>query len=647
MALIAPMVVYGWGCWLLGRTPIGKRMPWDLLLLLGVVVLTPLRRQIYIGTNGWWMVALGAAAAFLMWLFMLDEKRGFWRKSFGSLLIVHTVLRLRQFSHNDPKMMGDRGWGDLFGFGFSASADWAWLLAGVIALYAWWKMRPLSLDVVWVPVRRLHAALLAVPLLSLGYLHFELQAGPVEVSPNTLVSAPADAPNVVLISWDTVRADTLPLFGGGGLETPNLDSLAASGVLFDNYHTVAPITAPAHNSMLTGMLPPGHGLRANGDVVSPLETPRLPEIFRASGWDTGAFISVQPVIGRDKGFSLGFDHFDDRQERTAWSPFIHALGYLKRTVAVGDRLLPEGLDFASATTPGATTTARASSWIAARDRPFFAWVHLFDAHDPRDLDGDYAPFAEAATATSEAGPHARNPECEISLVEQRGEIAFMDFQLGILLDALRAKDPQLDNTVIALVADHGECFGEGADVPELFGDGGIKVLHVPSLYEATQHVIGLVKPPVSAGVISGLRVGTDAAHIDLLPTICELAGVPTPEGLQGRSLMPAMRGDSMLPRPLYMEAFGATNGNGRLLGWLDGDWKYVTTIDNRFEFLFHAESGDAKNLAGENPEQLALMRSRLDQFRATMKVVERGEGQTSAAERAVLDALGYTDSDDE
>ncbi len=647
MAVLAPMMIYGWGCWVLAKTPLAKKIPWDLLMLLGVVVLTHLRRQIYLGTNGWWMVALGSTAAFILWIFLLDEKRGLIRKLIGSGLIVHTVLRLRQFSFNDPKMMEERGWGDLFNFGFDLSNDWTWIVSAAIALLAWWKFKALPISKIETIVLKVNKSFIALPFFSLLYLNFDLRGGAVIDELEMRASAPAGAPNVVLISWDTVRADSLPLFGGGGVDTPNLDQLALAGVLFDNYHTVAPITAPAHNSMLTGMLPPAHGLRANGDIAGQLSTPRLPEIFRSAGWETAGFISVQPVIGRLKGFPQGFDLFDDRQARTTMSPIIHALGYLKRTVAIGDRLLPDGLDFAAATTPGAITTQRAVEWIDARGGPFFTWVHLFDAHDPRDLSGEYESFARKALASKEAGPHAVNPDCETSLVEQRGEISFMDMQLGLLLDALRRKDPELKNTIIALVADHGECFGEGADAPELFGEGGIKVLHVPSLYEATQHVIGLVKPSSSSGLTTGIRSSVDSAHIDLLPTLVELAGLAVPIGIQGRSLLSAMRGEIMEARPLYMEAYGATNGNDRLIGWLDGEWKYVVTIDGRREFLFKQETGDSKDWSQENPEQLAVMRANLNEFKAKMIVVERGKTERSAAETAALQDLGYMDTDEE
>ncbi|MCH2112222.1 MAG: sulfatase [Planctomycetes bacterium] len=648
MAVLAPVILYGTAGWFVGKIQRLENLPWAEIALLGCVCALHMRRQIYIGTNGWWMVGLGALVAVGLWLRLRPRKELRTRTLLNGVLLTYLVLRLRQYSKNDPAKLEERGWLDLFDYGVSFPQDATWLIAWILLGVVLWRG-------LFIPLQASCAA--RIPKLALGflllvpasllYLQQVLQQGPV-TRDATIALAPKHAPNVVLVSWDTVRADTLPLFGGGGLETPHLDGLAEQGILFENYHTVAPITAPAHNSMLTGLLPPSHGLRANGDLATYLATPRLPDIFRDAGWDTGAFVSVQPVIGRDKGFALGFDYFDDRQSQSPWSPVIYALGFLKRTTAVGDRLLPDGIDFSASTTPGFQTTQRSIDWIRARERPFFAWVHLFDAHDPRDLTGEYEPFIQAALANPSPGPHAVNEECEESLVLQRGEVAFLDDQLGKLLEALREKDPGLGNTIIAVVADHGECFGEGAHAPDLFGQGGIKVLHVPSLYEATQHVIGLIVPAgASEGMLRGSRHAGDSSHIDLLPTLVELAGLSVPEGIQGRSLAKAMKGESLEARPLYMEAYGATNGDDRLVGLLDGEWKYVATIDGRREFLFHFSTGDGADLAESEPERVQLMREQLEELRGSMQIVERAQTEMSAEERSALSDLGYGEADEE
>jgi len=251
-------------------------------------------------------------------------------------------------------------------------------------------------------------------------------------------------------------------------------------------------------------------------------------------------------------------------------------------------------------------------------------------------------------ARKDEGPHAVNPECEESLVLQRGEIAFVDHQFGRLMAALSRRDPGLERTAVVVVADHGECFGEGQEVPELFGEGGIKVLHVPSLYEATQHVVCVIEPPAALrGAAIGRRNHSPASHLDLYPTLAMLAGQSIPSGLQGRSLLPALRGEELPDRPLYMEAFGATNQDqrdDRLQAILEGGWKYVRTVDRRMEFLYSLADGDAVDHAKDQPERLARMREKLEELFRGLEEVHSVSAATTAPG---LGALGYVGGDDE
>jgi arylsulfatase A-like enzyme len=121
----------------------------------------------------------------------------------------------------------------------------------------------------------------------------------------------AAGPNVVVITWDTIRADVLPLYGGTGLETPVLDALASRSTVFEKMSAVAPITGPSHASILTGVVPPSHGLRSNGTSQISHDTQTAAEMFAAAGYATGGFISAYPVRG-NIGFDRGFDVFDDR-----------------------------------------------------------------------------------------------------------------------------------------------------------------------------------------------------------------------------------------------------------------------------------------------------------------------------------------------
>ncbi len=657
MAILAPMLVYGWGCWVLSKLPGSDRYPWETILFLGALVMVHLRRHLYVGTHGlmaqfvanpsddmkrgFGLVALSALGGMLLWQMLRDpERRSRALDLLNTVIGLYLVARLRHFSSNGPQ--DPRQWADLTGAPFAIGSDWGWIVAALV-LVAWiWVVPPrLFRPSAWVP--RLSLAAVLLPVLSLGYLWTTIEKEPV-IPSVTEIEEVATGPNVVLVTWDTVRADTLPVYGGGGLDTPHLDRLAGEGVTVDRYHTIAPITAPAHNSMLTGMYPPSHGLRANGKAVNPV-VPRMPELFRQQGYATGAFVSALPVK-RQYGFSLGFEIFDDRAKISPVLPLVHFGGFLIRTVAVFDRFLPGGLDFLAATTAGDVTTDRAIDWVKEQERPIFSWVHLFDAHDPRDTTGPYAEFVERVRAREAEGPQAVNPECQESLVLQRAEIEFLDHQLGRLLEALEEKDPGLSNTIVALVADHGECFGEGHDEPEFFGEGGIKVLHTPSLYEATQHVACVIKPQdgVQGFLPGGSRVSDEAAsHLDLMPTLMQMAGLEAavPAGLQGRTLLPLLQGGVREQRGLYLEAYGETNLDGRLQGWIADGWKYVRTESGSREFLYSLEDGDARDYSSEDPARVVEMRKALEKAIADMPLAEVMESDGNDA--GALAELGYVD----
>ncbi len=662
MAILAPMVVYGTGGWVLSKVPGVDRLSWESWFFLGAVVMVHLRRHLYVGSHGllaqlglvgqeqhagMGMVFLAMFAAMLLWQLLRDpEKRGRATSILGTVLGLYILVRMRHYASNRPQ--DPRQWLDLAGAPFDLGVDWAWIAAAVV-LVAWIWLVPARLlkPSPWVP--RLALAGLLTPFLSLGYLWMNVEKSPL-VKDHEFPAG--EGPNVVLISWDTVRADSLPLYGGGGLDTPNLDRLAAGGVLVERYHTIAPITGPAHNSMLTGLYPPSHGLRVNGNAVDP-EVPRLPELLRKQGYATGGFVSGLPVR-RQYGFFHGFEHFDDRPVISAKLPVYHSAGFLVRTVVLFDRLqplfatfMPPNIDFVATTTPGHITVGRAADWLRQQDRPIFSWVHLFDAHDPRDTTGVYEEYVARARARAEEGPKAANPEVQESMVLQRAEIEFLDAQVGTLLAALEEKDPGLKNTIVALTADHGECFGEGQDMPELYPEGGVKVLHAPSLFEATQHVVCVIKPQdgVPGMLPGGTRISDgSASHIDLLPTLLELSGqtAEAPDYLQGRSLVPALKGAERAPVGLYLEAYSDTNQETRLQGWVAEGWKYVRTENGDFEYLYDLRVGDGQNFAAEHPERVAQMRKALEAAFEEMPKVKAIAADTGSA---ALADLGYVDGD--
>ena len=230
--------------------------------------------------------------------------------------------------------------------------------------------------------------------------------------------APTAPTSVLLVTIDTLRADRLGCYGDAAARTPNADALARAGVLFEAAYTPVPITLPAHASILTGLLPPAHGVRGNGAFALGPGPATLAEALKARGRRTAAFIGGFP-LSRRFGLARGFDHYDDTVEKT---PGVH---------------------YEFAERRGADVAAAARSWLAAQAGPVFVWVHLFDPHAPYDP-----------------------PEAFRNGDPYRGEVASADAALGALLAAWDARPGP---SVVALTADHGEAFGEhGEESHSLF-----------------------------------------------------------------------------------------------------------------------------------------------------------------------------------
>jgi arylsulfatase A-like enzyme len=299
---------------------------------------------------------------------------------------------------------------------------------------------------------------------------------------------------VVLISIDTLRADHVGAYGASRAHTPTLDELAARGVRFEHAFSPAPITLPAHASLLTGLEPPQHGVRGNGAFRLPEEALTLAEALRAAGFATAAFVGAF-VLDRQYGLAQGFDAYDDRMtSRRA----AGATGFAERRAdAVVDAAL---------------------AWLATAPERFFLFVHLYDPH----ANYDPPPGFRAA--------FPRHPYA--------GEIAFADAQLARLLAGIRERWPD-DRTLVVATSDHGESLGEHGEAT-----------HAYTLYDATQRVPLLLAGP---GLPRGAVASPVVRLVDVTPTILALAGLDAPPGSPGRDLRGALSGSEHEPRAAYME----------------------------------------------------------------------------------------------
>jgi arylsulfatase A-like enzyme/Tfp pilus assembly protein PilF len=297
--------------------------------------------------------------------------------------------------------------------------------------------------------------------------------------------------NLLLVSIDTLRADHLGCFGYAAAQTPRLDGLARTGLRFARATTVMPLTLPAHSSLMTGTFPAWHGVRDNGGFYLGDDQVTLAETLRDRGFRTGGFVSsfvLDHRWGIAQGFERYFDDFD--LEKFADAP---------------------GMDVIQR--PGSETVDQALSWIESEsERPFFAWVHLYDPHTPYEAP---EPF------------RSRFPRTMIGAYD--AEIASADAQVGRLLDALEGVG-QLRDTLVIVTGDHGEMLGEHGEQSHGF-----------FIYDAATHI-----PVIVSGPGVPVREVPDQIRIvDLMPTALELLRVPTPKSVQGVSLLPLARGERL------------------------------------------------------------------------------------------------------
>jgi len=319
-------------------------------------------------------------------------------------------------------------------------------------------------------------------------------------------------PNVVLITLDTTRADHLGCYGHSRATTPYIDALARRGVLFTEAASPAPLTLPAHSSIMTGMYPTHHGVRVNGSTALGPSQHTLAEVFSEQGYHTGAFVGAFVLDGR-WGLNQGFDVYDDRFD-------------LKKY---------EHLDLGTVQRPGNEVMDAALRWLEDhKQSPFFAWIHLYDAHTPYEPP---EPFASEHQGQGLVGLYD-------------GEIAFADAQVGRVVSWLH--DRSLDeSTLIVVIGDHGEGLGS-------HGEGN----HGYFVYDYALRVPFLVVTPFAE--LGGIRVASQVSSVDVFPTVLGLAGVDVPGPVHGRSLLSAM----LRPRPdANAYAYGESMTPSLQFGW--------------------------------------------------------------------------------
>lgn len=399
-------------------------------------------------------------------------------------------------------------------------------------------------------------------------------------------------PALLLLTLDTTNREALGCYGGPHGLTPNLDRLAREGVLFEDARAVAPLTLPAHASLLTGLYPVRHTLRRNGETRLAAEAHTLAELAREHGHASAAFVAAV-VLAPEFGLDQGFAHYDAPPT-------------------------PENVEEHLIASRGADEiVARALAWLDQHEptQPFFLWLHFYDPHFPHDPAPEYLERAHG-------DPYM-------------GEVAAMDAAIGTLLARLE-RDGLLANTLIVAAADHGESRGRHGEET-----------HGAFVFDSTLRIPLLARLPGAAR--AGERVRAPVSQVDVVPLVARVLGWELPResandldgnDLDGRDPLAAQGAG------VYFESYFGTKSFGwsPLAGWTDGRAKYVHSSAPEF-FDLSADPGETHNVLGLRADEAARLRAHIAALLLLPRLARTPLDPGQESLQREIERLGYAGAD--
>ncbi|MFN8059336.1 MAG: sulfatase-like hydrolase/transferase [Vicinamibacterales bacterium] len=393
--------------------------------------------------------------------------------------------------------------------------------------------------------------------------------------------------NVLLVTIDTLRVDRVGAYGSARGLTPALDALASRGWRFARAYSPAPLTLPAHASILTGATPARHGVHDNGLFRLDERMPTLATVLHDHGYATAAFVGAF-VLDARFGLTSGFDTYDDRYPTHPTDGRSEASERRASDVA-----------------------ALTSAWIASRTsaQPWMAWMHFYDPHAPYDPP---EPFGRAKEPYD-------------------GEIAYADAVLATVLDRLPRSSP----TIVVVAADHGESLGEhGEETHGVFA------------YDATLRVPLIVARAGTTGTSRPRIVDSLVGLVDVAPSILDMVGLVAPATMEGRSVRRLVSGRSDEERPVFFEALHATitRGWAPLTGVVATGLKLIDLpVPEAYDLA--SDPNELHNVYDTRPADVARLQARLAEARAAADGAGGGPSSRVVPTREAVErlrSLGYT-----
>jgi arylsulfatase A-like enzyme len=461
----------------------------------------------------------------------------------------------------------------------------------------------------------------------------------------------SEAPNLLLIVLDTVRADHLGAYGYGRETTPFLDALASRATRYRHAVAASSYTLPSHATLFTGLYPESHGAIIDAEGVSlesalglsdaarvaPLspEATTLAELAREAGLDTAAvganLAYLSPAFGVDQGFET---YFVPSQRWSSREPAGIGIGRKlagmlpsRASAWYRSRVTGNGRFYLLAS----EVNAAALRWLESRrDDRFFLFLNYMDAHAPYLPPPGYRdafPHSDAPQPRLDAFRFADSaglaPDARAALVDAYdAELRYLDDHLLLLFERLQAWD-LLDRTLVVIVGDHGESFGEHGELE-----------HATGLHEPQLHVPLLV---VSPGQTAGAVVDRTVHLADVLPTVALRLGLRTPSDLDGTPLGERNR---RLPVAARLGPYG---GTPTLNAFYRHPYKLIIGGDGRVELYdLVSDPTESRDLSATKPEVLEELRMAYDRFERRVRPRFRADPAVlDPATRERLRELGY------
>jgi len=388
--------------------------------------------------------------------------------------------------------------------------------------------------------------------------------------------------NLLLVTIDTLRPDRLSCYNSSLVKTPQIDSLANKGVLFERAFAHDPLTLPSHVNILLGMTSLAHGVDENSKSVVAPEFETLAELLKSEGYATGAFVGAFPLDSRF-GLNQGFDVYDD---------------YYPSHPSPGEAYSERAAE---------KTIQAALDWLSQQKRNWFCWVHLWDPHFP------YSAPEPFATQFKE-DPYS-------------GEVAYVDQELEKIFNLVENKG-WTEQTLVILTGDHGESLGEHGELT-----------HGYFAYNSTIWIPLIITAPK----IKAARIDDYVSHVDIFPTVCDVLGIRKPSSLHGESLDPFLRGRTRKNAdPIYFEALDAYKNRGwaPLRGIiLDGKKFFDSPIPELYDL--EKDFNEETNLALET--STASFKKKLEEIKKSnsSQLKAKADRQPNRDTKARLRSLGY------